>query len=385
MEAHYPFVPVPCRTIVVGMPSRSPDAIIIGAGIIGSSIAWKLARAGMRVMLLDAGSMGGEASWAGAGMLAPGGEIEARDAWSDLALQSLRMYPDYVARLESESGVSIDYRRTGGIQVAFDEAGWQALRHRAALQRPLGIASAALDQQSLRERMPLFDRACAGALFYPDDAIVDPRDIMRALATACRAAGVEIREGWRVTRVHVSAGAVTVQSQAETWHAPVAVLAAGAWSTGIAISGAALPPLPRAFPVKGHLTGYQLEPGSLGPILRHGHTYLLQRSSGFTIAGATSEQVGFDRSVDAQVVDDITSRACNLLPWLRGRQLTAAWIGFRPAAESPGPVIRRAGHPGLWLAYGHYRNGILLAPVTARLVSEEILTASPLTSTASEN
>jgi len=118
----------------------SPDAIVIGAGIIGASIAWKLARAGLRVSILDAGSMGGEASWAGAGMLAPGGEVVTRDVWLDLALQSLRMYSEYVGQLEAESGVSIDYRRCGAVEVAFEGEEYQALARRAELQRPVAVS-----------------------------------------------------------------------------------------------------------------------------------------------------------------------------------------------------------------------------------------------------
>lgn len=355
------------------MSSRSPDAIVIGAGIIGASIAWKLTHAGVSVSILDAGSMGGEASWAGAGMLAPGGEVEARDIWTDLALESLRMYPEYVARLEAESGVSIDYRRCGAVEVAFDGAEYQALAHRAELQRPLGIPSLALDDSELRKLVPLFDREAAGALFYAGDAIVDPRDIMRALRAACCTAKVEIREGWRAARIKLSADSVQVENErGDVLHAATGVLAAGAWSSEITVSGVTIPPLPRAFPVKGHLTGYDCSPRTLGPILRRGHTYLLQRSSGFTIAGTSSEHVGFNRSLDAEVVNDITARVCELLPALKGERPVAAWTGFRPAAESAGPVIQRAGDSRLWLAYGHYRNGILLAPVTAARISQEI-------------
>ena len=355
------------------MSSHSPDAIVIGAGIIGASIAWKLARAGLRVSILDAGTMGGEASWAGAGMLAPGGEVETRDIWLDLALESLRMYPDYVTQLDAESGVSIDYRRCGAVEVAFEGGEYEALARRAELQRPMGIPSLVLDGSELRQLVPIFDRASAGALFYPADAIVDPRDIMRALRTACCAAGVEIREGWRAVRIQLSADSVQVENTSgDVLRAAAAVLAAGAWSSEIAVSGITIPPLPRAFPVKGHLTAYNCSPRTLGPILRRGHTYLLQRSSGFTIAGTSSEDAGFDRSIDAEVVSDITARACELLPALAGERPVAAWAGFRPAADSAGPVIQRAGDSPLWLAYGHYRNGILLAPVTAARISREI-------------
>jgi glycine oxidase len=274
------------------MSSFSPDTIVIGGGIIGASIAWKLALGGMRVTLVDAGSVGGEASWAGAGMLAPGGEIVSREPWLDLALESMRQYPGFVDDLHAASGITIDYRVCGGIDVAFDADEWQALSSRAEQQRALGIQSIVLDPQSLRDLIPLCDREYAGALLYRDDTLVDPRDVMRALTIACRAAGVEIREGWRTTALHVSRGSVLVESPAERLHGSAVVLSAGAWSTGIAMSGAALPPLPTAFPVKGILTSYQLEPGVLEPILRRGHTYLLQRSTGVMIAGTTSEQVG---------------------------------------------------------------------------------------------
>jgi glycine oxidase len=351
----------------------SPDVIVIGAGIIGASIAWKLARFGLSVSILDAGTVGGEASWAGAGMLALGGEVEARDMWSDLALESLGMYPDYVAQLEAESGIPIDYRRCGAVEVAFECEEYQALARRAELQRPLGIPSLVLDGSELRKLVPLFDRESTGAVFYPADAIVDPRDITRALRTACSSAGAEIREGWRAARIKLSAGSVHIENErGDVFHAAAAVLAAGAWSSEIAISGATIPPLPRAFPVKGHLIGYNCSPRTLGPILRRGHTYLLQRSNGFTIAGTSSEQVGFNRSIDAEVVGGITARVCELLPALAGQRPVAVWAGFRPAADSAGPVIQRAGDSRLWLAYGHYRNGILLAPVTAERVSREI-------------
>jgi glycine oxidase len=362
--------------MVLSVPSPIPDTIVIGGGIIGASVAWKLARSGLRVTLVDAGSVGGEASWAGAGMLAPGGEIVSRERWLDLALDSMRAYPDFVAQLQAESGVAIDYRVCGGIDVAFDDAEWQALSRRGEQQRALGIPSTALHRQDLRRLVPLLDREFAGALYYAEDALIDPRNVMRALSVVCRSAGVEMREAWRATGIHVTQHSVMVASGSERLHAPTAVLAAGAWSTGIAISGTALAPLPLAFPVKGMLTSYALEPGVLNPILRYGHTYVLQRSTGFTIAGTTSEQVGFDRSVNASSVDDITSRVCNLWPWLRRHKPEAAWVGFRPGAEAPGPVIRRAGDSGLWLSYGHYRNGILLAPVTAQLLTEGILASA---------
>jgi glycine oxidase len=358
------------------MSTGNPDTIIIGAGIIGASIAWRLAQSGRRVTLVDAGTMGGEASWAGAGMLAPGGEVEKRDVWTDLALESMRLYPGYVAELESATGIAIDFRRSGAFELAFDDAEWKTLGRRAETQRGMGILSQSMTASGVRSRVPSLEKEIAGALFYPDDAMVDPRDVMRALRAACRSLGVEIVEGWRANAIHATGDAVEVVGANQTLRAATGVLAAGAWTSEVAVSGIEAVPIPAAYPIRGHLLGYQLAPGSLDPILRHGHTYLLQRSSGFTVAGTSSERVGFDRVIDPATVEDIIARTSELMPALRRLKPVASWIGFRPASDSTGPEIRRVPGSNLWLAYGHYRNGILLAPLTAKLISGQILASS---------
>ena len=151
-------------------------------------------------------------------------------------------------------------------------------------------------------------------------------------------------------------------------------MAAGAWASGIEVrSGGRLLDLPKAYPVKGHLLGYRLPPGSLVPILRRGHTYVLQRSNGFTIAGSNEERAGFDRTVDAATADDIHRRAVSLFGYLEGRSPQERWTGFRPATETAEPAIGRVEGTDVWLAYGHFRNGILMAPATAERVAAEIL------------
>jgi glycine oxidase len=345
------------------------DAIIAGAGIIGSSIAWRLAQKGLRILLLDAGEFGREASFAGAGMLAPGGEMEQPSLSSDLAAESLRLYPSFVAELEEETGLFIDFQRLGAVELAVSYKEWAELQARARAQAALGIPSCALTPEDLGKHAPVARQDVAGALFYPQDGLVDPRDVMAALHRACLARAVEIREGVRVTALRPQAGAVRVESSAGHFETPVAVLACGAWSSAITIETLQLP---KAFPVRGHLVGYQLEPHSLGPLLRNGHTYVLQRSGGFTIAGTSSEEVGFDRTVQPAVVAEIHARASAMVPALRGCRPAEAWIGFRPAVEGAQPVVGRASGTALWLAYGHYRNGILMAPATAHRVAQEI-------------
>ncbi len=339
------------------------DAVVIGAGIIGSSIAWRLAQRGLSITLLDAGKAGGEASWAGAGMLAPGGEVTDRTEWSDFAVHSLHLYPEFVAELARESGCSIDYQRCGAIDIAASEADWPALQERASKQRQLGIPSVLAERDN--------------ALFYPEDAIVDPRDVTHALLAACRLRGVQVEENLPASAIHAAPGSMAVETPAGRITATYAVLAAGAWSGSVPFSASGVArKLPGSFPVKGHLLGYRLEPGSCPTILRCGHTYILQRSSGFTICGSSMETVGFDRSVDAEIIRAIAHRGQELLPILRDAASPEAWIGFRPRADAHRPHIRRFVDSNLWLAYGHFRNGILLAPATAERVAAEITSSS---------
>jgi glycine oxidase len=335
------------------------DAIVIGAGIIGSSIAWRLAQGGVRVTLLDAGRVGGEASWAGAGMLAPGGEVTERTEWSDFALHSLQLYPEFITELRNESGCPIDYQRNGAIEIAATEADWLELLERARQQKELGIPAV----PAVRER----------ALFYPQDAAVDPRDVTRALLAACRARQVSVHEGLPVTRIHAEIGSVGVETESGRFTAEVAVLAAGAWSGAIPLSiGGTARRLPGSFPVRGHLIGYHLEPGTCPTILRQGQTYILQRANGFTIAGTSMETVGFERTIDRDIVCGIARRAEDLFPQLRQASEPEAWIGFRPRTDAHQPQIRRFEDSGLWLSYGHFRNGILLAPATAERIVADI-------------
>ncbi len=355
------------------MSTPSTDAIVVGAGIIGASIAWRLAQQNVHVTLFDAGRIGGEASWAGAGMLAPGGEIDESSRWADLALDSLRIYPDYVNELKAESGSEIDFQCKGSVEIATDEAEWLGLLQRAEAQKALRIRSEPMNGNQLRRSVPLLEQELPGALFYPDDALVDPRHILRALRLACCARGVQIREQERVSEIRSIGKSVRVSTDSGYVEAGLAVIAAGAWSDQVAVfENETKMELPSTFPVRGHLLGYVLPADSLGPILRSGRTYVVQRAGGFTIAGTSVEQVGFNRRVDSTIVQDIGRRAKELLPVLQKAPQPEAWIGFRPGTDSPQPNVRRLDDLNIWLAYGHFRNGILLAPITAQTVTKMI-------------
>jgi glycine/D-amino acid oxidase-like deaminating enzyme len=282
-------------------------------------------------------------------MLAPGGELEASSPLANAALESLRAYPEFIRELEEESGRSIDFRRSGAIGLAFSDDELEALHSRSLRQADLGILSE-----------PCVHLGRPGR-FYPDDAVVDPRDVTGALQVACRRRGVQILESEPV--LNIAPDGKSVRTTKAVHEAEGVLIAAGAWSSAL------LPGLPRTMPVRGHLISWSLAPGRLCPILRHGHTYLLQRRSGELIAGASTESVGFDRTLDESALADIQRRAAFLMPELGLQPPQDRWNGFRPGIEAEGPAIGRVPGTSIWTAFGHYRNGILLAPETARRIA----------------
>jgi glycine oxidase len=301
---------------------------------------------GFPVKVFDARECGREASWAGAGMLAPGGEILRDSSVARMALASLRLYDAFVEELQAASGLAIDYRHCGALELAFTEEEAVELERRAVAQAAIGIRS----------------EARGSGRFYPDDAVVDPRDVNAALKVACLAAGVEFHEHEPVLEILPSG----VRTAAGDYEADAVVLAAGAWSSEL------YKDLPGVQPVRGHLIAYEAPAVRLDSLLRHGHTYLLQRGSGIIVAGSSTEHVGFERSLDEGVIAEIHGRVCKLLPGLATARIVDRWNGLRPHIKGEVPAVGRIAGTKVWAACGHYRNGILLAPETARVVSCEI-------------
>jgi glycine/D-amino acid oxidase-like deaminating enzyme len=279
-------------------------------------------------------------------MLAPGGELEADSALSRMALRSLSIYAAFVDELASESGVAIDYRNCGAIDLA-------ATDEKAERQAEAGIRSERCEYRGYPAR------------FYPDDAVVDPREVTQALLTACRARGVAIHENEAVLKIGPAGGRAgsSVTTAVGAYQDDGVLVAAGAWSSDL------YPGLPKTTPVRGHLVAYRMPPGLLASIVRNHGTYLVQRSSGIVIAGTSTEHAGFDRSLDEAVIADIARRAGEMAPELRGVEMVERWNGFRPAIAADAPFIGRVAEGPVYAAIGHYRNGILLAPETARLIA----------------
>lgn len=347
--------------------NQRKSVAVIGGGIIGATTARRLAHCGFDVTIYEKGKLGSESSWAGAGMLSPG-EMDEPFEHAQLFLDSRKLYRAFVKELTEATGVTIDYRECGAIDLAYSGEEWDKIRERAAKQQALAIRSRQITPDQVRIFSPhVRVEGLRGALFYPGDAIVDPRNIMAALKIACAQSGVDLREDSPVTAITIENDDVWISG--ETYAA--AVIAAGAWSGSIPVSN--VPPLPRSEPVKGHLMGFDLQLGACPTIIRHGHNYLLQRGSGFLIAGASAERLGFHREISREVTDRLYREVTGILPVLDKLQSVDVWTGLRPWAEEL--QLGQWHNSRLFLAYGHYRNGILLAPGTAEYLVSEIAQA----------
>jgi glycine oxidase len=346
----------------------STSVVIVGGGIIGLSAAWALVQQGLAVTVIDKARFGAEASWAGAGMLAPGGEVLQPSRLGALSVRSRAQYAAWVHQLERASGLSVDYQECGGLDLAYSAAEMGALDARAACQAQLDIISKKVTPDNISTFWPRVRKdGLVGGRFYAGDAIVNPRDLTAAL-TAVLQPSAELIENCGVTRIHVGDRAVTIDTVQGTRHFGSAVVSSGAWSGTIETFG--VPPLPLSQPVKGHLIAYRQPLQTCSTIIRHGHTYLLQRAGGELICGASVEHVGFDREVKPAIVNELAAQAAFVLPHLEETTPTEAWTGFRPGSDD---LHLGSWHsPRLCLAYGHFRNGILLAPHTAELIASEL-------------
>ncbi len=352
-----------------GPANRAYSVAVVGGGIIGLATAWRLIQRGFPVTVYDSSTLGAEASWAGAGMLAPGGEVEKESPLASAAIASRRLYPDFIRDLERDSTADIDYQECGALELAYSETELCALEHRAAIQQQAGIPSKPVNPASVRAFWPRVEAdGLAGARFYPEDAIVNPRQVVAALLQVIRRLGGVLLPNCAVREVYVTGQGVEIDSPQGTASYAAAVLAAGAWSSAIKISG--VPAIPPCEPVKGHLLAYLQPEQTCTTIVRRGSSYLLQRANGMLVAGASVERVGFDREGKPDIVAALATQVGAILPHLRETTPTESWIGFRPGSDE-----LRVGqwHSNrLYLGYGHYRNGILLAPWTAAVLSQAI-------------
>ncbi len=360
-----------------------PSVAIVGAGVCGLGIGWRLAQAGCQVDIFDKGEAGRGATWAAAGMLAGGLETEpGEEHLLPLAQQSQRMWPGFARELEAATGMDLGYRSEGTLWVALTRDDAAQLRFTYEFQTGLGIALEWLTGTQARAREPHLKPGLAAAVYSAGDHQVDSRQLARALKHAFQSAGGRLHEREPVTAVEVEGGCVRGVALGERRHrAEVVVLAAGAWSRDIpGLPDAARPPVR---PIKGQALALRMDPAA--PLIAHvlwvPKGYLVPRNDGRLLIGATVEERGFDDSLTAGGVLALLESAWRALPAIEELAIDEFWVGFRPGSRDDLPILGATPVDGLMLASGHHRNGILLAPITAEAVARQILTGRPLPGT----
>ena len=352
--------------------SRPSDIIVIGAGIVGCAVAHELARRGASVRIVDDRPAGMGATQASAGMLAPYTEAKDRNnAFLDLAVRSLDLYDDFVARLVAATNIDVGFHRTGTLEVATSDERMAALRQVAERLSARGVALRLLDAQSARSEEPQVSHDVVGALLIGSHGFVQAGALTRALVTAARRHGAEIIEGSRVRSISRRGGDLIVETGRGSLSGNAVVLAAGSWSAQVEIEGAARPPVR---PVRGQLLHLAWHGPALRRVIWGEHCYVVPWSDGTLLVGATMEEVGFDERTTVAGVRDLLDAACVLVPQARAAGFLDARSGLRPATADTMPIVGPSRVvPNLMYATGHFRNGVLLAPVTAQLVADAML------------
>jgi glycine oxidase len=345
------------------------DAIVIGAGLIGLAIADDLARRGLTVRVLDERASHAGASWAGAGMLAPHPERARHEAFEQLCLRSFERYPGFVADLIERTGLDPALRTDGVLIVAPGEAAAERLRERVRELRARAVDATWLNVPQARDAEPAFEAHQHGAVLVAAGGQIDNRLLLAALEAACRREGVTIEREAIGVRVETENDRVSaVRTKGERFTASTVVNAAGAWAGRIAgVPAAAAVPVT---PVKGQMLALSSAPAPIRRVTWVEDYYLVPRSEGRLLVGATSEQAQFDQRVTAGAVHGLLASVLERLPGLADAALLETWAGLRPGTPDGLPYLGPTPVEGYVLACGHYRNGILLAPMTAFLIAE---------------
>ena len=356
--------------------ASQPKVAIIGAGVVGLGIAWRLATRGARVEVFDRGAAGAGASHAAAGMLAACAEAEpGEEALVELGRESQARWPGFAAELKQASGIDVELRTEGTLLVALTADDQARLHHHLVFQQQLGLPLTWISAAETRKREPHLAGKLAGAVWSPEDHQVENRQLAAGLRIAAEAAGATIREHTEVREIAVTGprtdGILLADGSKVT--ADVVVLAAGAWSRGI---GGIAPELrPPVRPIKGQMLALRMDPAA--PLIEHvlwaPGVYMVPRRSGRLILGATVEEKGFDTTLTAGGLLTLLEAAWRAVPAIEELPIEEMWVGHRPGSRDDAPILGPGPVDGLVYATGHHRNGILLAPVTADAIAKLVL------------
>ena len=351
----------------------NPDVLIIGGGVIGLSIARQLHKDGLRqIRLVEKGVCGEESSWAAAGMLGPQAEADRVGPFFDFCCQSRDLFPDLAAELLDETGIDVELDRTGTLSLAFSEKDTDELLQRSRWQREAGLEYEELSISEVVKLEPRVSSRVQFGLYFPNDWQVENRKLLSALQRYCAVNGIEVLEDTRVERLIIENEVVQgVETSSGELTAGITILATGAWTSLIQF-GDRIAPFEIA-PVRGQIIEFRPSERSFHHVIYSRRGYIVPRIDGRVLAGSTSENVGYDKRVTESAASDLHVMANEISDTFVEFEIADQWSGLRPFASDGLPVIgSMAGHEGLLVATAHYRNGILLAPLTAKTVAAGI-------------
>lgn len=361
------------RSITVA--TMDTDVLIVGGGTIGLAIGFELVRRGTRTTIFEKDRAGRGTSYQAAGMLAPDAEIEFEEReLYDFNRESLRRWPDFADRVEAASGQSVDYRDEGTLIVADDRDAAEALERLYTFQQDQGLNVEWLTGEEAREIEPFVAPRLSAAVFAPSDHQVDNRRLVDALRTAFQAEGGTLHEHTPVQAVVPDAETPAVRTaDGERVAGDCVVVAAGVWSRELdGLTPDAQPPVR---PVKGQMIQMRrTRPFDLQHVVRGPEAYLAPKSDGRVVMGATSEELGFDTTVTAGGLFDLLEGGWEVVPGIRDLPVDETWAGLRPASRDHAPLLGASAAPGVAMATGHYRHGILLTPITAEEMARLVCT-----------
>lgn len=345
-----------------------PDVIVVGGGLMGCSVAYRLAKDGAQVMVLERSIPGAEASSAAAGILGPTVESFGDALALQLGRRSRELHAELADELDELFGVDVGFRRCGVVKLAFNEEELEALSNQASNLELHGIRCDRWSPAELIQEEPASNPGALGALAVSEDAQVEPKKLLSAVALGAERDGAQFRSGSTVRSVNVEGGRVrSVQLGDELIETDRLVVAAGSWTTLI-------PGLPfnseTIFPVRGQMIATETRPPVFRRVIFGAGGYVVTRPDGRVLCGSTMERVGFERGITFGGMADVIDKATRIAPGLRGAPILEHWSSFRPGTADGLPMVGATRIEGLFLASGHYRNGILLAPLTAELIAD---------------
>ena len=345
------------------------DVAVAGGGVIGGAIALELARAGLRVAVFDRQQAGQEASWASAGILSPAPENPGMVAMVPLGKASLALYPEFVGWVEEISGKSTGFRPKGTLEALFSHDTKAELSTIVALHHGLGLKAEPLRAEDARELEPALSEQVEAAVLRPEEGSVDNRELTAAILKAAERSGAEIFSGDGAKAIRRNGDRCTgLVLQNEKVEAKWTIIAAGCFSATIEGIAQYVP----VRPAKGQMTALRADDLKMERVLWSERIYLVPRNDGRILAGATLEYAGFDKRTTAGGIEKILSAAIDLAPGLANARIEETWAGLRPDSPDHLPILGPTDVDGLLIATGHFRSGILLAPITASLVREWI-------------